>query len=721
MSNNYKLKYQNQSRIDEQSQKWLNEFINSQIKTPKPDSNENKRPTERKKDENYKQTLNNNSQDNSKKDKNINDKKEISKGPEDSNNKNKEEKENEKNPDDTQKKDDSNIINDIYTDILKKKEIRLLTDSHYISLENKIGQNSCFVNVIIHFLYIFPCINDYLIKKYKQKFEKDLKDKEKNQTKKEEILKQKDIENKGKKLNPLNNNENNINKEQINKIENEIETKKLNEENIKKYTKKDDNDLNQFLFDLGKILNDYQNILISTDNNKNNIVTLNTIQLRKSLSISSNNLFKLNSISDPIEFLIYILDLINKENFQEIHNYFHLILIEDIRCNNFCPYKTNKKYDKDNYIYQIYVEDIFNYIDKSKLKFEEYMEKLFMLSYYSLQNEIIKCEKCHSTMNKSLICNNRQGSPKILLINCVWKKVKPEIEDVVKFLYLISLAEELDNLFICPNKVEKDQYYLIGIIFYSFSLCHYINMIFNLQKNVFTLYNDEGIIEFESIYDLYRYLTLGQIRNNNQAYFYPVLLVYGKENIYDESIFPKIKRINKINYEILAKECKEEIKKNEKKNEDRPLSEEEKKKNYRELVIAQMKHDREEEIKNLLIRNQTKTKNEPYDYYKKLREEKENKKFNLNIINSEKKNNFQRANNSKMNKIASMDKNRFHYFNKYNVTNETRENERKKYFGINNNHLNEDENNQFDYLHDRIGSNNFYRQTGGYSRFYPFG
>ena len=96
------------------------------------------------------------------------------------------------------------------------------------------------------------------------------------------------------------------------------------------------------------MLNEYQNIL-SSNNNKNKIIKLKTVKLRKSLDESSNNLFKLNNICDPI----YILDLINKENFVEIQLYFHLKLIEEIKCNNFCSHKSTKKYDKDNFIYQI--------------------------------------------------------------------------------------------------------------------------------------------------------------------------------------------------------------------------------------------------------------------------------------------------------------------------------------------------------------------------------
>ena len=56
--------------------------------------------------------------------------------------------------------------NKIINEILSKKETKLLTNSQYVSFENQIGDNSCYVNVIMHFLYLFPCVNDFLIKKY---------------------------------------------------------------------------------------------------------------------------------------------------------------------------------------------------------------------------------------------------------------------------------------------------------------------------------------------------------------------------------------------------------------------------------------------------------------------------------------------------------------------------------------------------------------------------
>ena len=557
------------------------------------------------------------------------------------------------NPDDNKPKSDkSDNYAKLINKILSQKETKLLTDSQYVSFENQIGDNSCYINVIMHFLYIFPCVNDFLIKKYKEQLkekekEKELKEKEEKETAKEP--KEKELE------------------EQ--KKESQIKTSKEIKETIAKTPqdnkpnkpskpkeKNKEKEFNDFLFYLGKVLNAYQDIL-STNNSKDNITNLNTIQLRKSLSICSDNKFRLNCISDPVEFLIYILELITKENSEEIHLYFHLKLIEEIRCTNFCPVKSNRKYDKDNFIYQIYVEEIFNYIKSQKLVFDDFKENLFMLSYYSSLNEVSICEKCKCVKNKILICNNEDNSPKFLLVNCVWNNARPDLKEVIKFLYFISLVEKLDNLFICPNKTDQSNYYyLIGIIFYSFTLCHYINLIFNLQKNVFTLYNDTGIIEFENIYEVYKYITLEQLKKNDRAYFYPVLLVYCKENIYEEKAFPLLKRINKINYELLLDEC-DKFNKKEKPKE-KPLTEEEKEKNYKELLLAQIKFERN----NMNMEKNYNKEDEVYDFLRKERERELNEIRKLNIVDNEQKkiksNNFLKDNktNKIVNKSSSVDK-----------------------------------------------------------------
>ena len=271
-----------------------------------------------------------------------------------------------------------------------------------------------------------------------------------------------------------------------------------------------------------------------------------------------------------------------------------------------------------------------------------------MLSYYSLQNEVNKCEKCNSIKNKILICNNEDGSPKFLLVNCVWNNARPDLKEVINFLYFISLVEKLDNLFICPMKTENTNYNLIGIIFYSFALCHYINLIFNIQKNVFTLYNDTGIMEFKNMHEVYQYITIDQLKKNNKAYFYPVLLVYCKENIYEEETIFLLKRTNKSNYELLLDECGKLAKENKPK--EKPLTEEEKKRNYNELILAQIEYDRNNREKNYGKENK--------DIFSILRNrEKEDNGIDINEQKKIKSNNIlpNYKTNKKANKIYSVD------------------------------------------------------------------
>ena len=231
-------------------------------------------------------------------------------------------------------------------------------------------------------------------------------------------------------------------------------------------------------------------------------------------------------------------------------------------------------------------------------------------------------------------------------------------------------------------------------------------MIFNIQKNLFTLYNDEAIIEFKNINDLYKYITIEQFKKNNQAYFYPVLLVYGKENIYDENLLPIIKKINKYNYEMLIQECNDEIKKINKKREE-PLTEEQKHQNYKELVLAQIKHDneeiekeREKEINNLKNRSSYNFLNYP----KKFNVDEELKKLNL-INEQSKKNNFLKSQKGKFN---SQDKKPNFIFNRGNYNYHFNdENERRSTNILSGTNYN------LDYRH---RPNNIYRQGG----FYPY-
>ena len=192
-------------------------------------------------------------------------------------------------------------------------------------------------------------------------------------------------------------------------------------------------------------------------------------------------------------------------------------------------------------------------------------------------------------------------------------------------------------------------------------------MTFNIEKKVFTLYNDEGIIEFIEIIDLFKYLTIEQLKYNNKAFFYPVLLVYGKENIYDETMINAFNKIDFNYYNKFVDECEKHIKKKEIIKE-KPLTKEEKEKNYRELVIAQINYDREQEINNLLNKSSAYRRGEfPKNFtndYKQLHFNNESNKTQKTLSyfgsNSRKQNNNKRGTSFNNSNFSN---NRFYHYN----------------------------------------------------------
>ena len=403
----------------------------------------------------------------------------------------------------------------------------------YVGFENKYGENSCYINVVLHFLYIFPCINEFLIKLY--------------QTNKDTI-------------NFSNNNITNI------------------------------NNIDFFLFLLGKTLLEYQRTLQNLDNK--GITILQTSELRKYLDLISNNFYKYNKIADPVELLTFLLNIINNNNQKEVHQYFYINLLEEVKCGESCEKCFSKQYDKDNFIYHIYIDELINHIRQNHIHFQDFNHKLFQFSKMITLNDNNNCEKCGNKFKKKLIFNS-QDYPKFLLLNCVWNNPKQELKDVTKFLYLLPLEDDLNNLFFCSyNNNQKIIYNLLGMILYSSALSHYINVIFNIQKNIFVLYDDDKIKELNSIHDVYKEITVEQIKKT-KAFFYPVLLIYYKEIIYDDSNTMIINDYNIKKYIYLVEECKKA-----KKESEIVLSEEQKKNNYLKYVEAQKKFEYEKRFNN---------------------------------------------------------------------------------------------------------------------------
>ena len=396
---------------------------------------------------------------------------------------------------------------------------------NYVGFENNYGENSCYINVILHFLYYFPSVNDYLIKFYKNKI---------------------DI---------------------FNNINSGISISR---------------NIDYFLFLLGKTLFEYQKILSNFEDKS--ITILNTKEFRYNLQEVSNNLYTLNQIGDPVELLIFLLDKINEYNPLEIHNDFFINLIEEIKC-DICYNNKINKYNENNFIYYINVFEIINNINKRNIPFSEYGYKLFKFSYKFNSCCENKCEYCGNLKNKKIkyIGTNY---PKFLLLNCTWEK-KQNINDVLKFLYLLSLEDHLNNLFSIENKKSDESLYnLLGMILYSSALSHYISVIFNMEKNIFILYDDDKIKELSSIHEVYKEITSEQIKKNPNVFFYPVLLIYYREILYNDNKTMELNDFSEHKFHILENDCLNAI------NSHKALTKEQKRQNYLEYVKAQNAYDK---------------------------------------------------------------------------------------------------------------------------------
>ena len=123
-----------------------------------------------------------------------------------------------------------------------------------------------------------------------------------------------------------------------------------------------------------------------------------------------------------------------------------------------------------------------------------------------------------------------------LLINCVWKNQVPEQKDILDFLFLLSAEEDLNRLFMCNNPKSNTTYHLEGMILYSYSLCHYMILLYNKKNKVFVFYNDDTIIEYKTFYECFSQIFIDNINlyDNDKAYFYPTMLFYSNEPLYDK-------------------------------------------------------------------------------------------------------------------------------------------------------------------------------------------
>ena len=490
--------------------------------------------------------------------------------------------------------------------VVVKKENKLITDCHYATFKNSYGENTCYINVILHLLNSIDDLADFLSSLYK-------------------------IDESSKVSDNNSNKDNNKNKSKNNKEESK--ENEPNEEDKESY------DINEFLVSLGTIMDEYYKITSNENENQNtkgkkrkeknknkHVTIIKTQIMRKILEKISNNKFQLNTIADPVELFTFILDILNENLNGDTHKSFYLELIDEYTCETKNCNQIKNKYDKDNFMYHMYIDEILKYIEKDKIKIKEYKNKLFEFSYNSfiLGNNKF-CEKCNSEMQHLLICKNY---PDYLLINCVWRESNPIVDDVIKIFFLMSLKDDINNLFYYRNKShQRVNYYLLGFILYSFTLSHYVIVKYNSIYNVFVLFDDEIVKEYNNINELINDITVEVLKKNGKAFFYPVMLIYTTEEIYKYQTLNR-NRLYDNEYQNLINKCNEAIYEYQTNNE---IKEEMKSNNYQKLIEEQKEIEREiKKRKCATEKKKNKSQNNNNNNQDK------NKQTNIDIENKEK-------------------------------------------------------------------------------------
>jgi len=465
--------------------------------------------------------------------------------------------------------EDSNLFNsashiDLSSTIPIKKENKLITKNQYVAFTNNYGDNSCYVNVVLHLIFNITDICNI----FKDLYEIDDLQKE----------------------NPKDTDDPNYTPQNIIDSTTNSSTKINNTNNI-----------NNLFIEIGEIITDYE-MYLNKQNAIQQVTVLDTKKMRASLEKVSGGRFPLNYVADPVELFIFILDNLNVNYQREIHSNFYLELIDKAVCLRKCPNLTKNRFDKDNFLYQIYIEELLNYIKDNAIKFKNSKGDLFHLSYSLYTDEKKECDRCNLLMDKFLLCLN---VPKYILINCVWRNELPEIKEIVDFLFLLSIEEDLNRLFICQNTTRNSNtiYNLLGIVLYSYTLCHYTVLIFNKEQHLFTLYNDDSVKEFKTLYDFFSEMLIDNVNlyDNDKAYFYPVMLIYTKNTIYntndnvvnmlDEKKYLELLNKLEINQNNYIKR--------------HTLTEEQKKKNLDDLIEKQKIYDQKMMNKNINNINNT--------------------------------------------------------------------------------------------------------------------
>jgi len=328
---------------------------------------------------------------------------------------------------------------------------------------------------------------------------------------------------------------------------------------MKKFLSQKFEDKNNPLNSLQILLNDYKNLMYSTE-----IKRLDIKNFRKNLIKLYNNYHE-GTFGDSIEILNNIFNIIhsfslksnlnieNNKNCNPLcisHDLFSLKITELITCKS-CNKKKSINYDNNYFIYEIFSFELLELLFGKKI--ETFQNKLFTFQKNIInrdfQGTIEGCRCLKKDYIKNLYLTNPQSN--YFLINLTWDNYLPKLTDVCKMYNLIPLIEENKNLFQIDEKRLIFKYYLYGIIvFYNY---HYACCLkSNKNRHEWYFISDYDIVVFDNYKELIRNLIIN--------HYHPVILFYTKNRIVDNENKENTTFEN-FEYESLYFYCKEQLQK----------------------------------------------------------------------------------------------------------------------------------------------------------------
>jgi len=294
--------------------------------------------------------------------------------------------------------------------------------------------------------------------------------------------------------------------------------------------------------------------------------------------ISVNNFrFSLNQIynryhkgesGDPMETMNSIFDLMHeaycktkKIDKKEIknckclaHKHFFLKLVDIQLCPN-CNSKKVQLYDKDCFMYNVYISEIINKLHSKS--FNSFKLKLFQKlkehsETFEERKKIPGCN-CNEKLMESYIKRTKIMGPinTYLIINITWSDEFPSLYEILKTYVMIPMSEEINNLFTFDEALKSLTNYTFsikGIILYG--LYHYVCAIYIKDEKRWAIIDDKTIKYINNYFNL--------IDSFLRNHLMPVGIIYSKEenDALSESIINSMS-LNKDEYIKLYQFCKD--------------------------------------------------------------------------------------------------------------------------------------------------------------------